>query len=161
MERIQGNIKRKKRQRQPEEEEGRNCKALGEDMGTLMSPMGDSIMPHGCRMPSTWQCRQKVASSCGDSKSPQKGPSYSHAWHRSNREMLPAEGLWEPCLGVTVLDQRAGPFPGSCVSLRKRRLFPNQRTQKEFPVWWRSVQVTFGLAKKVKLTFIIFCCVDI
>ena len=53
MERIQGNIKRKKRQRQPEEEEGRNCKALGEDMGTLVSAMGDSIMPHGCRMPDT------------------------------------------------------------------------------------------------------------
>ena len=65
--------------------------------------------------------------------------------------MLPAGAFENPVVGWSFWTKEQDRF--LALVSKEEETFPNQRTEKEFPV--------FGLAKKVKLTCIIFYGVDI
>ena len=154
MERIQGNIKRK-RQRQPEEEEGRIAKHLGRTWARWCLPWEAASCPTAAECQALNSVTRKWPLSV-------ETPSLSK---RAHPIPMAGTGVTEKCclqgpLRTLCGGDRSGPKSRTIswhLCLRKRRLFPNQRTEKEFPVWWRSRYIWFSKESKTDMHYLLWC----
>lgn len=117
--------------------------------GHVCISQGNRVMPLGCRMPGPSQSHQEegllVWRYAVLAKGPILFPSLAQGWWKDAVSKRPLRSLrGQYCCGA-----KRRPFPRILSPQSRGTSFPNQKTQKEFPAWRRSMQIMFGLAKNV------------